>query len=334
VPQSKSFVSRLANNLIAMFDSSKLEFDPDEPQYKIDPLRFLPYIFVHGGCLAVIWVGWSWTAVAVAAALYVLRMFAVTGFYHRYFSHKTFETSRFWQFIIALWGNTAAQRGPIWWASQHRRHHAHSDQPEDPHSPHEHSLYWAHFGWLTVRRNLAIDWRMVPDLAKYPELRFLDRFDFLVPVLLMAALYGTGAALATWAPQLGTNGPQLLVWGFFISTIVLFHATCTINSLSHWFGTKRFATKDESRNNVALALLTMGEGWHNNHHRYPGSTRQGFYWWEIDITYYGLKLMEKVGLIWKLRPVPEHILALGRGEQVPKPAKAPTYPPASNSAAA
>ncbi|MDX2198254.1 MAG: acyl-CoA desaturase [Phycisphaerae bacterium] len=267
---------------------------------------------MHAGCLGVIWVGWSWVAVAVAAFLYFLRMFAITGFYHRYFSHKTFETSRFGQFLLALVGNSAAQRGPIWWASQHRRHHAHSDQPEDPHSPVEHSLYWAHFGWLTVRRNMAIDWRMVPDLAKYPELRFLDRFDGLVPFALGFALFFLGWGLNTWAPSLGTSGFQMLVWGFFISTVVLFHATCTINSLAHWFGSRRYETKDASRNNVFLALLTMGEGWHNNHHRYPGSTRQGFYWWEIDLTYYGLKMLSWVGLIWNLRKVPAHILEQGR----------------------
>lgn len=305
---SNTALERSVNTLLSLLDSDKLQPDPTDHPKKIDPLRFIPYIILHGGCLGLIWVGWSWTAVGVAALLYLIRMFAVTGFYHRYFSHKTFETTRWMQFLIGVWGNLAAQRGPIWWASQHRRHHAHSDEPEDPHSPREHGLYWAHFGWLTVRRNMLIDWRMVPDLAKYPELRFLDRFDFLVPVTLATGLFGLGALLNYLWPQLGTSGPQMLVWGFFVSTVVLFHATCTINSLAHVIGSRRYEIKDSSRNNFFLALLTLGEGWHNNHHRYPGSTRQGFYWWEIDITFYGLKFMELLGFIWKLRPVPDHIL--------------------------
>ena len=299
-------------NLMAWFDSDKIKAAENDDPYRTDPARWVPYLVLHGGCLGVIWTGWSWTAVGVALALYLLRMFAITGFYHRYFSHKTFDTSRFMQFVIAVWGNLAAQRGPIWWASQHRRHHAHSDQPEDPHSPREHSLYWAHFGWLTVNRNLLVDWRMVPDLAKYPELRFLDRFDFLVPIALATVLFGVGAVLGVYWPELGTSGLQMLVWGFFISTTVLFHCTCLINSAAHLVGGRRYQTKDDSRNNWVLALITLGEGWHNNHHRYAGSTRQGFYWWEIDLTYYGLKLMAALGLIRKLRPVPAHVLEEGR----------------------
>lgn len=282
---------------------------------RLEPVRLIPYLILHGGCLGVVWVGWSWTAVAVAAALYLVRMFAITGFYHRYFSHRTFRTSRWAQFLFAVLGNSSAQRGPLWWAAQHRKHHSHSDGAEDPHSPHEHGLYWSHFGWLTVRRNLVTDMRAVPDLARYPELRFLDRFEIIVPALLGAALFVLGEFLRYAAPHLGTSGLQMVVWGFFVSTVVLFHCTCLINSLAHLVGTRRFETRDESRNNLPLALLTLGEGWHNNHHRYPSSVRQGFYWWEVDLTYYGLWLLERIGLIWDLRPVPVHVLESGRSNR-------------------
>ncbi len=302
--------------MVGWVDSLALESDPEDPaSFQTDPLRWVPYLILHGGCLGVLWVGWSWTAIGVAAALYVLRMFAITGFYHRYFSHRTFRTSRLVQFLMGVAGNSSAQRGPLWWAAQHRRHHSHSDEHEDPHSPHEHGVYWSHVGWLTVRANLTTDLRVVPDLAQFRELRFIDRFDWLVPVLMAVALYIFGAVLAQAAPQLGTSGPQMLVWGFFISTVVLFHGTCLINSLAHVVGSRRYDTKDESRNNWVLALLTLGEGWHNNHHRYPSSARQGFYWWEIDITYYGLKLLERLGIIWDVRPVPARILESGRSRR-------------------
>jgi stearoyl-CoA desaturase (delta-9 desaturase) len=154
--------------------------------------------------------------------------------------------------------------------------------------------------------------KVVPDLAKYPELRFLDRFDTLVPLVFAGALLGLGAALAAWAPSLGTTGPQMLVWGFFISTVTVLHASVCINSLAHRFGRQRFATGDQSRNSFLLALLTFGEGWHNNHHHYQASTRQGFYWWEWDLTYYILKAMSWTGLISDLQPVPAHALERNR----------------------
>ncbi|HNO77064.1 MAG TPA: acyl-CoA desaturase [Phycisphaerae bacterium] len=272
---------------------------------------WFPYVFLHVGCLGIIWVGWSWIAVAVAVALYFVRMFAVTAFYHRYFSHRTFKTSRFCQFLFGVWANSAAQRGPIWWACQHRHHHRHSDDECDAHSPHQHGFYWSHIGWLTAPDNLVIHARRVPDLLSFPELRFLDRFSVLVPMVLAAALFGFGHLLEHAAPSLGTSGWQMVVWGFFVSTVVLFHATCTINSLAHLLGSRRFKTSDGSRNSLMLAILTLGEGWHNNHHRYPGTVRQGFYRWEIDPTYLGLRFMEWLGLIWELNPVPARVLAEG-----------------------
>jgi stearoyl-CoA desaturase (delta-9 desaturase) len=238
-------------------------------------------------------------------------MFFITGFYHRYFCHKSYDTSRFGQFILALLGLTASQRGPLWWAAVHRHHHAYSDEEPDLHSPGLQGFWWAHIGWLTSGRNYPTNYRMVKDLARYPELVFLNRFDVLGPVLLMVLLYGFGSLLAWFAPGLGTSGWQMVVWGFFISTVFVFHATCSINSLTHMIGTRRYETSDDSRNSFLLALLTLGEGWHNNHHRFQKSARQGFYWWEIDITYYLLVAMNKLGLIWNLRQVPEEAFHAG-----------------------
>ena len=293
------------HNLIRWFDSSKSDRDQVIGHYGTEWLRALPFGLVHLACLGAFWVGFSPTALAIAAAAYAVRMFAITGFYHRYFSHRTFSTSRWAQFLFALIGNSSLQRGPLWWAAHHRQHHRYADQQTDPHSPHQHGFWWSHVLWITSRQHFATDLNAVQDLARFPELRLLNRFDFLVPSLFAAALYTLGSTLETHMPHLETNGPQLLIWGFFISTIALFHATCTINSLAHQFGSRRYPTDEHSRNNGWLALLTFGEGWHNNHHYCPGACRQGFFWWEIDLTYYGLKALSWLGIIWDLHPVPD-----------------------------
>lgn len=281
--------------------------DDDAQADRIQWLRVIPFVLLHLGCLGVLWVGVSATAVAVALALYLLRMFAITGFYHRYFSHRAFKASRPVQLGMALLGASAVQRGPLWWASHHRHHHRHADTAQDLHAP-ARGFWRSHMGWFLTKRGYVSDHTRVQELAKFPELRWLDTFDVAVPLGLALGLYATGEVLAAYAPQLGTNGAQLLVWGFFISTVVLFHASVTINSLSHRFGRRRFATKDDSRNNLWLALLTLGEGWHNNHHFFPGSARQGFMWWEVDITWYLLKAMQRVGLISDLKPVPAWVM--------------------------
>jgi stearoyl-CoA desaturase (Delta-9 desaturase) len=271
---------------------------------RIDWPRVLPFFLLHAGCLGALWVGVSSVAVAVAAALFLVRMFAVTAFYHRYFAHRAFRTSRGTQFAFALLASSAVQRGPLWWASHHRHHHLHADRAADNHSPRVHGFLWSHIAWFLARENFSARPELVKDLARYPELQWLDRFDVVVPVLLAVSLYGLGFWLEQAAPALNTSGMQLVVWGFCISTIVLYHATFTINSLAHRFGARRYATHDDSRNNFWLALLTLGEGWHNNHHHFPGAARQGFYWWEVDLTYYGLRLLAALGVIWDLRPVP------------------------------
>ena len=298
-----SAVTRFGRSLSGWFDNSAVTQEAGDAKH-IDWLRVAPYFALHLGCFGVLWVGWSWTAVGVALTLYAVRMLAITGFYHRYFSHKAFRTSRAMQFLFALIGASAVQRGPLWWASQHRHHHTHAEDEQDPHSPHRHGFLWSHTGWFMARANFTTRMAVVQDLAKYPELRFLDRFDALVPVLLALGLYATGELLSYNALALATKGLQLLVWGFAISTVVLYHATFTVNSLAHTFGRRRYATRDQSRNNLWLALLTFGEGWHNNHHHFPGSARLGFYWWEIDLTYNFLRLLAALGLIWDLRSVP------------------------------
>lgn len=278
--------------------------DPD----RIDWLRALPFAGMHLACLGVIWVGVSPTALWVALALYVVRMFAITGFYHRYFSHRAYRASRAAQFVFGVIGSSAVQRGPLWWAAHHRHHHRHADLEVDLHSP-RHGFWRSHMLWFLTPRGFRTDLSRVPDLAKFPELRWLDRFDTVVPVLLAVSLYAVGAVLEQRAPHLDTNGPQLLIWGFFVSTVVLFHASVTINSLAHSFGRRRFDTRDDSRNNWWLALLTLGEGWHNNHHFYPGSARQGLRWWEVDVTYYGLKLLAMLRVVGDLKSYPAWVTA-------------------------
>lgn len=276
-------------------------------QKRIDWLRTTPFIALHLAVLFVFIVGWSPIAVITAVILYAIRMFAITGFYHRYFAHKAFKTSRTFQFIFALIGASSVQRGPLWWAAHHRLHHVNSDKAIDEHSPRQQGFFWSHMGWFLSRHNFATRLDRISDFARYPELRFIDRFDIFMPVLLAVMLYVVGETIAYAYPESGTNGWQMVVWGFVISTIVLYHITFTINSLAHTVGRRRFETKDDSRNNWLLALLTFGEGWHNNHHYYPGSARQGFTWWEIDISYYLLRLLQALGLIWDLRPIPERV---------------------------
>jgi len=277
---------------------------PDRFEFR----RCLPFLFLHLGCLGVIRVGWSPAAVLVAAVLYLLRMFAITGFYHRYFSHRSFQTSRWAQFLFAALGNTAIQRGALWWAAVHRHHHKHADHESDVHSPGLRGFWWAHIGWMTSSRNFPTRYETIRDLAKFPELVFLNRFDLAVPLIFGVWLYAFGKGLGILAPGLRTSGAQVFVWGFFISTVALLHGTLCVNSLAHAFGSRRFSTEDDSRNNFLLALVTLGEGWHNNHHRYMGAARQGFYWWEIDATYYLLKVLSWTGLIWDLKPVPRGVL--------------------------
>jgi stearoyl-CoA desaturase (delta-9 desaturase) len=233
-------------------------------------------------------------------------MFAITAGYHRYFSHRSYKTSRAFQFVLAVAGTTSVQKGVLWWAANHRKHHKFADLEDDIHSPMQSGFWWSHVGWIIGPDYEATDLDRVPDLAKYPELRWLNEHFLVPPIALAVVLFLAG-------------GLQWLVWGFFISTTLLWHATFTINSLAHQYGTRRYDTPDTSRNNVWLALLTMGEGWHNNHHCFMNSARQGFFWWEIDLSYYALRILAAVGIVWDMAKPPLRLL---------RPATTPSSVPA------
>jgi stearoyl-CoA desaturase (Delta-9 desaturase) len=264
-------------------------------------LRRVPFALLSSHVAAVagiVLLGWSWSGLALAVGMYFLRMIVVTAGYHRYFSHRTFSTSRAFQFLLAVGAQSAAQRGVLWWASHHRWHHKYSDRELDVHSAKQRGFFHAHMGWLFADTWDSTDPKLVPDLYKFPELRWLDRTG--VDVLPTIAL-----ALVC----LFVGGLHGLVWGFFVSMVMVWHGSFAINSFAHVFGPRRYATGDESRNNWLLAILTCGEGWHNNHHHYPGSVRQGFFWWEVDLTFYVLRGLELLGLVWNLRGVPDRLLA-------------------------
>ncbi len=282
----------------------------EEALRRIDLVKSIPFFAVHVAAVAgVLWLGWSWSGFALAVALYYVRMFGVTGGYHRYFSHRTFKTSRVFQFLLAFLAMTSVQKGVLWWASHHRVHHKLSDKPGDVHSVLRDGFGWSHVGWILSNKYGHTETDKVRDLARYPELVFLDRF-YVLPAVVFAV--GTWLAGSWWG----------LVWGFFVSTTLLWHGTFTINSLSHVFGRRRYLTEDNSRNSFVLALVTMGEGWHNNHHYYQRATNQGFFWWEIDLTYYVLKLLSYVGLVWDLHTPPEKVRAGNRIADLPAPTEA------------
>ncbi len=290
---------RYIQKIIAWFDNDVAEKKLQTQVF--DFFRAIPFIILHLGCLGFFWVGISPVAFWTALGLYVVRMFAITGFYHRYFSHKTFKTNRFFQFCFAFLAASSGQRGPLWWASWHRLHHQHSDKENDPHSPVVHGFIESHVGWFFRPQAFKTELSAIKDFAKYPELCWLNRFDIVAPLSLAIFLLLSGYFLNKYCPSLHTNALQMLVWGFFVSTVFLFHGTCSINSLSHQWGKRDYQTKDHSRNNWLLAIITLGEGWHNNHHFYPATVRQGFKWWQIDITFYGLWLFSKLGVIHDLR---------------------------------
>jgi stearoyl-CoA desaturase (delta-9 desaturase) len=259
----------------------------------------IPFILVHLACFAAVWSGITWQAIVMCVVLYWLRIFAIGAGYHRYFSHRAYSTSRVFQFILAFLSQTTAQKSVLWWAAKHRHHHLHSDTSEDVHSPRRTGFLYSHLGWIFARRHATTDLVKVADLARFPELMWLHRLE-LAPAIVLAVLC---FLIGGWSG---------LVVGFFWSTVLVYHATFCINSLAHVSGRKRYVTGDDSRNNWFLAIFTMGEGWHNNHHAYQSSVRQGFKWWEIDPTYYILKALSWLGIVWDLKKPPEQVL---RNEQ-------------------
>jgi stearoyl-CoA desaturase (delta-9 desaturase) len=273
--------------------------DADDDHDDIIYPSAIPFILVHLGCFAAIWTGVTWLALAICVTLYWLRIFAIGAGYHRYFSHRAYTTSRAFQFVLALMSQTTTQKSVIWWASKHRHHHLHSDTGEDVHSPRHHGFIYSHLGWIFARRHDGPDLAKVTDLTRYPELMWLHKYEQ-APAIVLALLC---FLIAGWSG---------LVVGFLWSTVLVYHATFCINSLAHVSGRKRYVTGDDSRNNWLLAVFTMGEGWHNNHHAYQSSVRQGFKWWEIDPTYYLLRALSWIGLVWGLKTPPEPVL---RNEQ-------------------
>jgi stearoyl-CoA desaturase (delta-9 desaturase) len=272
----------------------------DLPKSRDGAIRATMILFalVHFVALAGVLIGgWSWSGFALAMGVYYVRMVVVTAGYHRYFSHRAFCTSRVFQFLLAVGAQSAAQNGVLWWASHHRWHHRYSDTPRDIHSAKLRGFWYSHVGWI-LKDTWQTNLKLVPDLAKYPELRFLNRpgIDFLPPALLGVAFLLVG-------------GTHALIWGFMVSTVLLWHGSFAINSLTHMFGGQRYVTKDNSRNHWLLAIITTGEGWHNNHHHYPSAANQGFFWWEIDLTYWVLRVLEALGLIWNLQRPPADVLA-------------------------
>ncbi|MDH3496685.1 MAG: acyl-CoA desaturase [Gemmatimonadota bacterium] len=269
--------------------------EPEVPHDDIIYPATVPFLLVHVACLAAIWTGVTTSALALAVALYLVRMFAVTAGYHRYFAHRSYRTSRGGQFVLALLAQTSAQRGVLWWAAKHRHHHRYSDTALDVHSPRQHGFWYAHLGWIFTSQHADVDLGAVPDLTRYPEMVWLDRHKYL-PAAVLAVL--------VW---LAAGWPGLVV-GFFWSTVALYHGTFMINSLAHVHGRQRYVTGDDSRNNWWLSLITLGEGWHNNHHAYQRSTRAGFRWWEIDPTFYVLKALSWVRIVWDLGAPPPDLV--------------------------
>lgn len=271
---------------------------PDDINDIVFP-EIIPFLLVHLVCIAAIFTGVPLQAVLIGIGLYVLRLWGVTAGYHRYFSHKAFKTGRVRQFLLAFLAQTSLQRGALWWAAKHREHHRYSDTPRDAHSPRQHGFWFAHLGWIFAPKRAGADYENIPDLTRYPELVWLDRRKYLPGILLGFVVWLT----AGWAG---------LIVGFFWSTVLVYHATFAINSLAHVSGRRRYVTGDDSRNNWLLALFALGEGWHNNHHYFPASARQGFRWWELDITFYVLKVLSWLRLVSDLRAPPAHVL---RGER-------------------
>jgi stearoyl-CoA desaturase (delta-9 desaturase) len=269
---------------------------PAPPTKLLSWLKNVPFVAMHLSCLAVFFVSPDWLALVLFGAFYFVRTFGISAGYHRYFSHRSYKTSRPFQFMMAWLGCAALQKGPLWWAAHHREHHRHTDTPEDPHSPIARSFWWSHIGWVLSANYDETNWPAIKDWAQYPELRWLNRFHW-VPGLTLAGL--------CWL----IDGWSGLVWGFLLSTVVLYHTTFAVNSFCHLWGSRRYATTDASRNNLWVALLTLGEGWHNNHHHYQSSANQGFFWWEIDVSYYLIKLLGFAGLVWDIRKPAQHALA-------------------------
>ncbi len=302
----------IINMLISKFINAREFLNPNTPVKPFaqrrringgDLVVSLPYIIIHFIALGAFFFPFEWKWAGLCIGLYYLRMFGITAGYHRYFSHRTYKTSRAFQFVLACIGGAGTQKGALWWGSHHRLHHRYSDSPKDTHSPVQDGFFWAHLGWFWSRETEHTEWEQIPDLAKYPELVWLNKYHY-VPTAVLGLI-----TFLVW----GWAG---LFWGFWLSTVFVWHATSAINSMSHVFGSQRYRTGDTSKNNWILAILTMGEGWHNNHHCYQASVNQGFYWWEFDASYLILKGLSLFGIVWDLKKPPLHLLEAKQWKQL------------------
>lgn len=279
----------------------RLERVPAAEDQRAKPLQSLPFLVTHvAAVVGILLVPPTATSLLLCVFMLYARVIGITMGYHRYFAHRSFRTSRVFQLILALWATSSAQKGVLWWAGHHRNHHRYSDRPEDPHSPARRGFLFSHVGWIMAKRNERTPIEVIKDMARYPELRWLDRHYYVPTAVLAVSCFLLG----------GWTG---LVWGYFASTVLLWHATFTINSLCHVFGHRRYPTTDTSRNSLWLTLITAGEGWHNNHHYFSSSARTGFFWWELDPTYYVIWVLDKLGIVWDVKRPPQHILDAGRG---------------------
>lgn len=260
---------------------------------------------VQASALLVFAVGFTWPLVGLWAASHFVRAIGLTLAFHRHFAHRAFEMHRAARFCWTWTGTAAMQKGPLWWAGHHVNHHRFADRAGDPHSPLVSGFYYAHVGWFlddARHDRLESSNPVMRDFSTAPEIVWLDRYFFVPPLLLALAMFLIG-------------GMPWLVWGFCLPTVTLSHATFAINTVNHMFGSRRFETIDDSRNNPLTALFAVGEGWHNNHHRYQRAARNGFYWWELDPTWYVIKAMSLLGLAWGLQPVPARIYDEARAIQ-------------------
>jgi stearoyl-CoA desaturase (Delta-9 desaturase) len=300
------YTAQLARALPPKKDASpvtELKIDPNNPPDDAqddahDDIMYpsaIPFVLVHLACIAAVWTGVTPVAVAICVVLYWLRIFAIGAGYHRYFSHRAYSTSRLSQFVLAVLAQSTAQKSVLWWAAKHRHHHLHSDTEFDVHSPRHKGFVYSHLGWIFDRRHDATDLVKVADFTRYRELMWLHKYELVPAVALGVLCFLIG----------GWSG---LVVGFFWSTVCVYHATFCINSLAHVCGKRRYVTGDDSRNNWLLAIFTMGEGWHNNHHAFQSSVQQGFKRWEIDPTFRILKALSRAGIIWDLKTPPDAVL--------------------------
>ncbi len=295
---------------------------PNTGIQKAESLRIIKIriVLLHVASLGVFFVPYEHSLLGLAAITCFARTFGWEGGSHRYFAHRSYKTSRFFQMLLAILAASGGQRGPIWWAWHHRLHHRHSETALDPHSPVQKGFLYAHFGWYLDQKNIDTDLDAVKDLAKYPELVWINKYHYVFPYLLLAAIFCLGQFTTVLGPNV--NGLSAAIWGFFLSTAVSLHSTFAVNTVTHgisprFFSYRTFDTSDASTNNWLLFILTMGASWHNNHHRYMSAARAGFRWWEIDLTYWVLKALEKIGIVWDLTPVPAEVLAEGRARRAP-----------------